>query len=81
MLAKLNAQCNRMGFFLVSLVFSKTLATQQKKIGHLPLLVLYSFVERDPSHVNELAAEQMLLYRKLETNQNHCRFVLMIFVQ
>lgn len=54
---------------------------RSKKIGHLPLLVLYSFVERDPSHVNELAAEQMLLYRKLETNQNHCRFVLMIFVQ
>ena len=31
MFAKLNAQCNRMRFFLVSLVFSKTLATQQKK--------------------------------------------------
>ena len=77
MFAKLNAQCNRMGFF-----WSLAKRWQRsKKIGHLPLLVLYSFVERDPSHVNELAAEQMLLYRKLETNQNHCRFVLMIFVQ
>ena len=77
MFAKLNAQCNRMDFF-----WSLAKRWQRsKKIGHLPLLVLYSFVERDPSHVNELAAEQMLLYRKLETNQNHCRFVLMIFVQ
>ena len=59
MFAKLNAQCNRMGFFWSPWSLAKRWQ-RSKKIGHLPL-VLYSFVERDPSHVNELV-EQMLCF-------------------
>ena len=76
MFAKLNAQCNRMGFFWSPWSLAKRWQ-RSKKIGHLPL-VLYSFVERDPSHVNELVEQMCFCIENLKPTRTTASFCTVI---